>query len=308
MLAIDAKRGIESATQKVFQSSGRRFDSFKMYWHGNTAKVTFDGSKAIIVLPALDETKEVSKKMFNDLIGYVLHELGHVWFTTNSDWDIATIDYGTYVGHLINGLEDPRIEYKVIESGYAPNSRDLFNALINNVIEKNGYPTKLDKQSLPFILAVEGRRLNGYVVDVPDVFSHTPFAEHIGWALDCAHSARNTKRIAEIAIELYKRLFSDEPFEEDKPRGKGKGSDGQDDEPTDPQDESEGDGKGKSKEVVGGSGGGEKFPDSGKKIRDPDVNDYVSEESKPLKCGADERRHRPVLNSVEVAEFNFYGE
>lgn len=315
MLAMQAKQGIESATQKVFQSSGGKFTSFQMLWHGTTAKVNFkDDGSAIVVLPAIDETKEVSKKLFNDLIGYVLHELGHVWFTANEPWDETAKTYGSYVGHLINALEDPRIERKVIESGYAPNSADLFNTLINNVIVKNGYPKELTKQSLPFILTVQGRRLNGYVIDVPDLITGSPFASHIQWAIDSAHKATSTKRIADIAVELYQRLFvgddeveepedGDEPVEtnpddgvETNPDGKDGGDDGDDD--GDDGDE----GKGGSKPPRGGR---EHIPDSGSEPIDPDINDYIEGESKPLKCGADKRSYRPILNSVEVVNINF---
>jgi hypothetical protein len=304
MLAINAKRGIESATQKVFQSSGRKFSTFKMLWHGATAKVTFDDSgTAIIVLPAIDETKEVSKKLFNDLIAYILHELGHVWFTNNAPWHDTAREHGKYVGTLINALEDPRIERKVIESGYAPNSADLFNSLINNVLVKGGFPDELTKQSLPFILCVEGRRLNGYVIDIPDLITGSPFEEHIRWALDEAHKALNTMRIAEVALELYKRLFDDdeegsveEPEEEGKDGGKGGEESGDD------EGESESEGDGKPSGADGEDKG--KMKDDGTDPRDPEINDYIDEEAKPLKCGADKRSYRPVLNSEQLFEFN----
>jgi hypothetical protein len=304
MLAINAKRGIESATQKVFQSSGRKFSTFKMFWHGATAKVTFDDSgTAIIMLPAIDETKEVSKKLFNDLIAYVLHELGHVWFTNNAPWHDTAREHGKYVGTLINALEDPRIERKVIESGYAPNSADLFNALINNVIAKGGFPDELTKQSLPFILCVEGRRLNGYVIDIPDLITGSPFEEHIRWALDEAHKALNTMRIAEVALELYKRLFDDEEGSVEEPEGEEESEDGGEggEESGDEEGESEDGGKGGDGESGDDDG---KMKDDGTDPRDPEINDYVAEEAKPLNCGADKRSYRPVLNSEQTFEFN----
>ena len=314
MLAIQAKQGIESACQKVFQSSGGKFTSFQMMWHGDTAKVNFksDGS-AIIVLPALDETKDVSKKLFNDLIGYVLHELGHVWFTTNQPWDDAVKEHGKYIGTLINGLEDPRIERKVIESGYAPNSADLFNALINNVLAKNGYPDALTKQSLSFILCVEGRRLNGYAIDVPDLITGSPFAVHIKWALESAHDAPSTKRIADIAMELYDRLFDGEDESDKGEPDKGepdegesaKGNPSDDGKPSKGEGADDKDGKRTDGKSSGDSADGESMPDDGTEPLDPEVNDYITEESKTLKCGADARTYRPVLNSVQVVDFNF---
>jgi len=307
MLAMQAKRGIESATQKVFQASGRSFSKFEMLWHGSTAKVKYDGDNALIVLPALDETKDVSKKLFNDLIGYVLHELGHVWFTDNKPWDDTAREHGKYVGTLINGLEDPRIERKVIESGYAPNSFDLFNTLINNVVVKSGYPPELTQQSLPFVLTVEGRRLNGYHIDVPDLITGSPFESDIRWALNESHIAPNTARIAEIAVELYRRLFPDDEIPEDDGTEDGteegieKGD--KDDGKKGTEDDAEGtsdpkDGKPSDKPS-------DRLKDDGTECRDPEVNDYINTESKPLECGADDRVGRPVLKSQRIVEFNF---
>ena len=321
MLAMQAKRGIESATQKVFQASGRSFSKFEMLWHGSTAKVKYDGDNALIVLPALDETKDVSKKLFNDLIGYVIHELGHVWFTDNKPWDDTARKHGKYVGTLINGLEDPRIERKVIDSGYAPNSFDLFNTLINNVVVKSGYPPELTQQSLPFVLTVEGRRLNGYHIDVPDLITGSPFESDIRWALNEAHIAPNTARIAEIAVELYRRLFPDDEIPEDDG-----GEDGDEDGTEEGTEDGTEDGteegaekgdkgkKGTEDDAEGTSDPkdgkpsdkpSDRLKDDGTECRDPEVNDYINTESKPLKCGADDRVGRPVLKSQRIVEFNF---
>ena len=318
MLAMQAKRGIESATQKVFQASGRSFSKFEMLWHGSTAKVKYDGDNALIVLPALDETKDVSKKLFNDLIGYVIHELGHVWFTDNKPWDDTARKHGKYVGTLINGLEDPRIERKVIDSGYAPNSFDLFNTLINNVVVKSGYPPELTQQSLPFVLTVEGRRLNGYHIDVPDLITGSSFESDIRWALNEAHIAPNTLRIAEIAVELYRRLFSDDEIPEDDGTEDGDedgGKDGTEDGTKDGTEDGTEEGieegdkddgkKGTSEDGKPSDKPSDRLKDDGTECRDPEVNDYINEESKPLKCGADDRVARPVLKSQRIVEFNF---
>jgi len=260
MLAINAKRGVESTVERVFNSTGNAFSKLQVLWTGSTAGIMFKrnsyGVDAKIVFPAIDEGAEMKRTTFNNLIGYAIHELGHAWFTSNEPWDKARNDYGQFVGNLINGLEDPRIERKVIESGYAPNSKALFEELLNSILKKNGYVEADDLKNVPFLLAVEGRRLNGYHVDVPSVTDLAPWSADLHWALAEAQLATNTNRIAEIAIELFQRLkdFEPEPTDgEDEGDGEGEeegddqdgdqDGDGQGDKPTDKQgDDQDGDG------------------------------------------------------------------
>lgn len=222
MLAINAKRGVESTVERVFNSTGNAFSKLQVLWTGSTAGIMFKrssiGVDAKIIFPAIDEGAEMKRSTFNNLIGYAIHELGHAWFTANEPWDKARNEHGQFVGNLINGLEDPRIERKVIESGYAPNSKALFEELLNSILKKNGYVEADDLKNVPFLLAVEGRRLNGYQVDVPSVTHLAPWSADLRWALAEAQSAPNTHRIAEIAIELFKRLND---FEPEPPTGEG---------------------------------------------------------------------------------------
>jgi hypothetical protein len=244
MLALNAKRGVESTVERVFQATGNAFSTLEVLWTGSTAGIIFkrgyNGVIAKIVFPAIDEGSEIHRSTFNNLIGYAIHELGHAWFTDNDPWDQARNDHGQFVGNLINGLEDPRIERKVIESGYAPNSKALFEELLNSILKKNGYVEPDDLKNVPFLLAVEGRRLNGYLIDVPSIVDDAPWSADLRWALTEAHVATNTKRIAEIAIELYQRLqdFKPEPDGEGDEEGEG------DDEGDDQDGDQDGDGQG----------------------------------------------------------------
>jgi hypothetical protein len=241
MLAINAKRGVESTVERVFQSTGNEFSKLEVLWTGSTAGIIFKrnslGVNAKILFPAIDEGSDIPRSTFNNLIGYALHELGHAWFTSNEHWDSARSTYGNFVGNLINGLEDPRIERKVIESGYAPNSKALFEELLNSIIKKSGYVEADDLKNVPFLLAVEGRRLNGYHIDVPSVLDDAPWSADLRWALSEAQIAKDTKRIAQIAIELFQRLKDFEP----KPKGEGD-EEGDDDQEGDDQDGDGGDG------------------------------------------------------------------
>jgi hypothetical protein len=263
MLAINAKRGVESTLERVFKNAGGQFDTLEFLWSGSTAGIVFErknGSvSAKILFPSINEASEISRAKFNNLIGYALHELGHAWFTDNEPWDDARREHGGFVANLINGLEDPRIERKVIESGYAPNSRALFEDLINSVLTKNGHVDADDIKNVPFLLAIEGRRLNGYHIDVPNIIDDAPWASDLHWALGEARVATNTQRIAEIAIELYKRLQQEGETQGDKPTDKPEPPDDQEppiggypcddgepteggDQPSDEQGEGEGEG------------------------------------------------------------------
>lgn len=265
MLAINAKRGVESTVERVFNNAGNRFDRLEFVWSGTTAGIIFERESgnvnAKILFPAINEASDIPRAKFNNLIGYALHELGHAWFTDNDPWDDARREHGGFVANLINGLEDPRIELKVIESGYAPNSRALFEDLVNAVLTKNGYVEADDLKNVPFLLAIEGRRLNGYHINVPSVIDDAPWADDLHWALGEARVATNTQRIAEIAIELYKRLQQDE-----------EGGGGNGDKPTDKPEPDDGE----EREGGGGEGGtqGEKPTDQG----DDQGNDQGSDE------------------------------
>ena len=255
MLAINAKRGVESTLERVFKNAGGRFDRLNFVWSGTTAGIIFErgqhGVDAKILFPAINEASDIPRAKFNNLIGYALHELGHAWFTDNDPWDDARREHGGFVANLINGLEDPRIELKVIESGYAPNSRALFEDLTNSVLSKNGYVEADDLKNVPFLLAIEGRRLNGYHINVPSIIDDAPWASDLHWALGEAQLATNTQRIAEIAIELYKRLQQDE-----------EGGGGNGDKPTDKPEPDDGEEREGGEKGEGGTQG-EKPTDKG---------------------------------------------
>ena len=311
MLALDAKRGLEATLERVLNASGQKGWKLDILWSGKTAGVRFEGRKAHIILPAVDETKDVPVVLFNDLLAYVLHELGHIWFTQNEPWDLARLKHGTYVSNLINGLEDPRIEWQVIKSGYAPNSRALFESLVNNVLE-DGYVEPDDFKNIPFQLAIEGRRLNGYNLDAPAVYPRSRYADDIVWALVTARRAKNTAQIVKISIELYRRLKKtqaekpegkpedkpeDKPEPKSKPEGKPESGEGEDE----GQDEGEGQGQGKEEGEGEGQGQGEgeddPHPDgqSEEVGRGIEPDEKISSRFAPLTALADEVEARPSI-------------
>ena len=250
MLVLDGKRGIQSTLERVFQASGNKIQNLNVYWKGTTASINYeypDGKlRATVIFPELDELDTMSNAKFNDYIAYALHELGHAWFTKNEPWDDAVREHGSVMGKLINGLEDPRIEQCVIKSGYANNSKALFETLIQNLLAKNGYVDKVTYGNLAFVLCVEGRRLNGYDIPYPNPIPLCQHAEAMTQALLKAQKATSTKQIVAIAKTLYD-LFpkqstppeqpSEQPPEQPPEQPQGEGEPCEDGEPTnEPQD------------------------------------------------------------------------
>ena len=235
MLGINVKRGVATTLERVLNSSGDRFNKLEVFWNGTTAGINFKRSKnridAKFIFPSIDETKTIPNDVFNNLIGYSLHELGHAWYTDNEPWDFVRDTQVKFVNNLVNGLEDPRIEQLVIDSGRAPNSRALFENLLNSILNRDGYVSGKDKKNIPFLLAVEGRRLNGYNINVRSIVDDSPYAVHLHWALQSARIAKNTQRIADIAVELYNRIK-----EQDKQRNQEEQEEQDDGNPTNPSD------------------------------------------------------------------------
>ena len=309
MLGIEIKRGVEATLERVFHATGNRFDKLTVVWNGKTAGVSAkkvgNGVDANVIFPSIDETKAVDKKLFNKLIGYALHELGHVWFTTNQPWEDARNQHGSFVSSLINGLEDPRIERCVYESNYAPNARALFENLTNAVLEKDGYVQPDDFKNIPFMLAIEGRRLNGYSITHPSIVDQSPYAEHLSWALKSAHKARSTAKIVEIAIELNNRLQQQAEKPQDKPQ------DQPNDPPQpggDPGDPSDGDPSGQGdKPADDPADDGKKGKKSANgKGREVEPTEFINDELSQHKADCDDRRERPHVGKPVFTDVYFY--
>jgi hypothetical protein len=208
MLGFKIKRGVEASVERIFKATGSEFDKLTFNWSGKTAAVSFSKTCGVVtarvIFPNIDDNKQIPDSVHHDLVGYAVHELGHIWFTDNDPWDAARHTHGAFVGSLINGLEDPRIERFVIESGHVPNARVLFNHVLNSVLLKGGYVEPDDFKNIPFMLAIEGRRLNGYNIPFPSILPDSPWREDLEWAL--AQPARDTFDVTVTAIELNRRL------------------------------------------------------------------------------------------------------
>jgi len=328
MLGLDVKRGVEATCERVFTASGNRFENLTVLWGGKTACINYTKDRlgavvATIVLPAIDESKVIPQPVFNNMVAYVIHELGHAWFTDNEPWDdmVRRHKDGKYMGKLINGLEDPRIEQCVIDSGFAPNSFPLFDSLIGSLLTTKGYVKELTKQTLPFVMCIEGRRLNGYRIDAPDLISSSIYASDIRNALQLGKDAKSTKQIVKIASDLYDLVFpveevgegdeepptdkpadkptdkpSDEPPTGEPPLGETpteEGGEGGDDSGDGEGEEGEGEDKGKGKRKP--------LEDKGGEARDVEPDDLIRTQLGEFGCKADRRGGgRPSIKAIEM--------
>jgi hypothetical protein len=182
----------------IKQEVNKQIGSYPIDWQGQFAAVM--GSK--IVLPAMDDDFDYPEVKYRQTLGYGFHELGHIRYTDHDPWDWAVHNHGRFLGGLINGLEDVRIEQAMIRSGV---DQALFEAAINAVLE-DGYVDADDRNNICFILAVEGRRLNGYRLVCRSILDESPWASPIWLALKNTRYARSTADVATIALRLHRRL------------------------------------------------------------------------------------------------------
>jgi hypothetical protein len=208
MKGFIAKAALTEFLEKVWLASGNKISRMTVRYAGESAGIQFERTRrglfATIRLPAIDDAADVQQSYFNDLTGFALHELGHAWFTDNEPWDDAVREHGKVLGGIVNALEDCRAELEVIRAGYTENARALFTQLCNNV-----FATRFDNtmvENVAAVIAVEGRRLNGYDLLVPNSFDTSPWREEIAHALHDLPSCKNTADVVNVAIELWQKI------------------------------------------------------------------------------------------------------
>ena len=335
MLGLNVKRGVAATMERVTANAGVLFSSLQVVWNGKGAGIRFERYEgkvdATVILPSIDDLKEVSNQTFNNLIAFALHEgLGHAVFTDNEPWDEARDRHGAFLGNLINGLEDPRIERCAIESGFAPNAKQLFENLLNSMLERDGHAAADDIKNIPFLLAVEGRRLNGYQVNCPCVIDQSPFAADLWLALKEAQASKSTQGVVTAAIKLLNVLQDAKKKSDTQGRGKAQkpptddpdGSEQGSDEGDQGGDQDGGKSGDKPSSKAGdkpsdkqgdkqdGEGGDEliTLPSKGwsnEAGRDVEPTSFIEEELKGLALSSDEYNPRPFVGKPNIATFHW---
>jgi hypothetical protein len=204
MLGINLKKQVLDKMHELHKKSGVAKDFFVSWLGGNSASmVNGIGDDAYITLPTVEDEQIYSTNFFNQVLAYGFHELGHVWFTDHLLWNWAHSVHGFALTDLINGLEDVRIEWELIKHGYVKQA--VFESLINRHLI-DGLPDTRSHHNLGFILACEGRRLNGYRIKATPLLDRCPWASDLWWALMKLKSVKGTSDVVTISTKLYRRL------------------------------------------------------------------------------------------------------
>ena len=127
--------------------------------HGTNREVT-------IFMPVVPATARMTETEFRRWAAYVLHEVGHPLDTDQRVWREAV---RTNRHHLLNALEDVRMEKRQIERNIAANGKQVLTDLIAGLMvegEANGFNIN-DPKSIGWTMCVLGRAVcNGYDLDV----------------------------------------------------------------------------------------------------------------------------------------------
>jgi hypothetical protein len=313
MKGFDIKRGVTATMERVVAASGDKFGKLEVLWVGKTAGINYTREystiNATVYFPAIDDLAVIERSTFNNLIGYALHEgLGHGLFTDNAPWDEARDKHGAFVHQLINGLEDPRIEQCAITSGYAPNSKALFENLLNSVLTEDGYVEPDDLKNIPFLCAVEGRRLNGYSVVVPSILDQSPLAVPIRKALLDAQAAKNTAGVVKAALELNAHIQKAQEQQQQQQQQQQEQRQQEQQQGDGQQDAPEGTGDAKTESDTQGTPDPKKPPKASHKTSDGDVRsveptDFINDQLQKHKPRL--KTPMPAVGKPRIATFNW---
>lgn len=295
----DALSAMEQAVSGIIAIAGRKPGDIRAIPDSitGTASVThytgMDGSLSCEVhFPIATHDARLSSQEVDRWTGYFLHEVCHVLYTDDSAWK-AAVNEGLH--KIVNGLEDVRIERKLINAGISDNARDVLTGLMmwaESKVTPDYDPN--DWRQVPWTLAYLGRwKVNQYPLAKAAGYYARLADPAIIAAIDEVARAKSTGDCLEIARRLQKALAKRPGEGKGKPGDNGKKGDkpgqaGQDGKPQDdagqgqdgvqgdkqaPEDRAEGDAGNGS----GGNGGG---LSEGDMVDSEDLLDPRSEQTK----------------------------
>jgi Mg-chelatase subunit ChlD len=260
VLVPDALVAMESNLKAILAMFNVRVKSLRCVIDGNSGTASIrhykqsDGLIAMVYFPALKSTQRLAKQELDRWTGYFIHEICHGIWTDEAQWMIACRE-GLHA--LVNGMEDVRIERKMIRSARVDNAKERLVELLDFIANRE--PPKgakaydpNDAQSLPWTLAIIGRvKLNGYSIQA----GHDAYAKLsrsmrrlVDGALVKLDKAQSTADVLAIARDIQASLAKGAPqTRQAQPKGEGKGesnSKSQKGEQGEGEGEGEGEGKG----------------------------------------------------------------
>jgi len=176
----------------------------------------YDGIRAVINLPDFKDDVGYSDVVVNRFVAMALHELGHVWFTNDAEWDGPLILHSVagikpaLLHKCINAFEDVREERAVIDSGYAAGSATLFPVLIAHMIKGCTVESFKLIDNVPFSICVDGRGYGPSVAGLIDPRYKALFDEGVA---RCA-GQRSTADAAANGVWLWKALKQEQKQQE----------------------------------------------------------------------------------------------
>ena len=186
--------------------------------------------EAVVTFPVVALDRRLTRAECDRWVGYFIHEICHVLYTDPQVWAGAVAEG---LGHLVNGLEDVRIERRLVQSALVGNARARLTELLAWAVgETPANYDPNDPRRLPWTLAMIGRvRLCGYAL--PGVASHeAKLSPAMRKTIDRVMRDLDRARSTQDVLEIARWLTAEKKPEADQPKG---------DQPKPPKDQPKGD-------------------------------------------------------------------
>lgn len=188
------------------------YDSLTGRWLLEPSHIT-----ASINYPRLPDAGSVTRGEADLIAAFTAHELGHVLYTDSKSFlSCRNLPFPKLHHKLLNGLEDPRIEWATIQSGKAAGAAKLFSQLSTKFCQKALNDPSFnpnDFAQAPFVFAILGRQAIGIEVIGADKFRSRITPKKLEWfergikvLLDAPLDRSGTAVLLEIVKELVAEL------------------------------------------------------------------------------------------------------
>lgn len=242
----EVRAGIMSLGYKVCTYLGLHQVSIGWRYGISTACIN---SRGVLWLADIADDAVVSRAVFEDYCGFVIHELLHRKYT-----DFSVRGDTPYVQRLHNAVEDVWIERNAVKGKLTGNIEALLANLINNMIDK-AFDADVDWANplqYPFVFAAHGRR---YAKRVPLADGLKPIFDKASDMIDDCTSSADTLDVAKWIMGQLMLLDNDQQSD-DQQDGDTPETD-QDDQQGGENGEGEGEGQGDETSTSEGAGDGE---------------------------------------------------
>jgi len=142
ILNVDFLAAVGRTAEKFLKRAGARA-KVTVRASGPTAWTQFERTaggrlKVTLNMPALPVSGDMTRAHADDLVAYVLHEISHNLWTDAAAWKQAVRTFTPYqhrdaFHHMINALEDVRIEKKSIQENIAGRFQECLEGLCDGL-------------------------------------------------------------------------------------------------------------------------------------------------------------------------------